>query len=434
MTGARPDTGDAFRWRELPDAVRERITLLMLDFAAVAVAGRDVPAATLAVEHAEALHPGAAATALLDGRRVSAAGAAWANGVLANALDLDDGHRLAKGHPGACVIPAALAAAEATDAMVEDLLEAIGMGYELAIAAGVELHARTDDYHASGAWGALGAAGAAGRLFGLDARRLRHALGIAEYHAPMAPILRSVADPAMTKDAVGWGAFVGVSSAMLARRGFTSVRSEFVAGGGLARMARGRHLLDVYVKPYPCCRWTQGAIRAALELRTGHGLAAEDVRAVTIRTFRAAAELARRLPTTTEEAQYSLAWPVAVALARGGFDVSDVVGDFDDPLVAATFERIDVVIDPELSAAFPQRRLTDVAIELADGSIVSSGPVEAPGEPDDPDWRAIVLGKAHRFLPAGVVGRAIADPAELRLGCRSLDDLLAVLAMGARPA
>jgi len=423
---------DSFQWCELPDVVRERIALLMLDFAAVAVAGREVPAATLAAEHAEALHPGTAATALLDGRRVSAAGAAWANGVLANALDLDDGHRLAKGHPGACMIPAALAAAEAADATVEDLLEAIALGYELAIAAGVGLHARMDDYHASGAWGALGAAGAAGRLFGLDARQLRHALGIAEYHAPMAPIIRSVADPAMTKDAVGWGAFVGVSSAMLARRGFTSVGSEFVAGGGFARVAHGWHVLDVYVKPYPCCRWTQGAIRAALELRTRHRIAAEDVRAVTIRSFSAAAELARRLPTTTEEAQYSLAWPVAVALARGGFEVSDVVGDFDDPFVAAIFERIDVVVDPELSAAFPQRRLTDVAIELVNGSIVNSGPMEAPGEPDDPGWRAIVLHKAHRFLSAGVHRPAVADPAELRLGCRSLDDLLAVLAMGPR--
>ena len=57
-----------------------------------------------------------------DGRRLSASGAAWANGVLANVLDFDDGHRLTKGHPGAVVIPAALAAAQRADATADGAL------------------------------------------------------------------------------------------------------------------------------------------------------------------------------------------------------------------------------------------------------------------------------------------------------------------------
>ena len=178
------------------------------------------------------MYPGDDAVALLDGRRTGAVGAAWANGVLANVLDLDDGHRLTKGHPGAVVIPAAMAAAQLTDADPEDLALAIIVGYEIAIRAGIALHERDPSYHASGAWGALGAAAAAGRLLELGELELEHALGLAEYHAPIAPIMRSVAEPEMTKDACAWGARLGVESTLLAARGFTS------AAAGVPRHGR----------------------------------------------------------------------------------------------------------------------------------------------------------------------------------------------------
>ena len=105
----------------------------------------------------------------------------------------------------------------------DQLLEAVVVGYEVAIRAGIALHARDPAYHASGAWGAVGAAAAAARLL-VSTGATISALGLAEYHAPIAPMMRSCAEPEMTKDACAWGASVGVSSALLAARGFTSVR------------------------------------------------------------------------------------------------------------------------------------------------------------------------------------------------------------------
>jgi len=60
------------------------------------------------------VHLGGNETTLLDssGDTVAVEGAALANGVAANALDIDDGHREVKGHPAAVVVPPALAAAE----------------------------------------------------------------------------------------------------------------------------------------------------------------------------------------------------------------------------------------------------------------------------------------------------------------------------------
>ncbi|MBA2461604.1 MAG: MmgE/PrpD family protein [Actinobacteria bacterium] len=398
-------------WDEVPPEVRERITYLVRDFAAVSVAGRVTETARLAVEHASAEHPGDAATALLDGRRLSATGAAWANGVLANALDFDDGHRLTKGHPGANVIPAALAASEAAHADEGQLLVAIAVGYEVAIRAGIDLHARSGEYHASGAWGAVGAAVAAARLLGCDADATRHALGLAEYHAPIAPIMRSVADPAMTKDACGWGAFLGVSAALLARRGFTSAGSSFVERDRSTRADRW-HLLDVYVKKFPCCRWAHPAIEAALELRNEARLAPEQIARVGVRTFGAAAAIARGIPATTEEAQYSLVWPVAVALAHGGFEVEHVLPPaFDDPLARRLGELVTVEVDPALESEFPARRRSAVTIETNDGARFESGLMEAPGEPDDPRWPEIVDAKAETYADEGLFAPAGPLPA-----------------------
>jgi len=381
-------------WDDVPTDVRSRVGLLIRDLAAVCAAGRATDTARIAAEYASAQHPGDEATSLLDGRRLSATGAAWANGVLANALDFDDGHRIAKGHPGANVIPAALAAAESRGASREELLRAIAVGYEVALRAGVALHERSAEYHASGAWGAVGAAAAAARLLELDGAQTSYALGLAEYHAPISPIMRSVAEPAMTKDACGIGASLGVSSALLAECGFTALASSLLSADTVSDLGERWQILDVYVKKFPCCRWSHPAIEAALLLRGDVDCEPGQVVGVRIDTFAAAAALARRHPVTTEEAQYSLAWPVGAALAHGSFAVEQVFPRaFDDPAIRHLASLIEIYVDPLLEAEFPARRRSRVTLELADGAIRSSPLTEAPGEPDDPALETIVAEK-----------------------------------------
>jgi 2-methylcitrate dehydratase PrpD len=383
-----------FRIGDLSAAARDRLGLLLADMAAVCCAGRRAPAARIAADHAVAVHSGDDATLLVDGRRAGAVGAAFANGVLANVLDFDDGHRLTKGHPGAIVIPAALAVAQLADATPVELLEAVVVGYEVSIRAGIALHDRDPAYHASGAWGAIGVAAASARLLGLDQSATIAALGLAEYHAPIAPMMRSCAEPRMTKDACAWGASLGVESALLASRGFTAVRGEF-PDAELDDLGDRWRLEELYIKAYPCCRWSQGAIAAALAATGGRTLAPADVRHVSVRTFAAADGLAKVVPETTEEAQYSLLWPLASALARGRFGVAEVLGPFTDAAVRAMFERIEIEVDPSLTAAFPARRLTAVEVELMSGERLAAGPLEAVGEPDDPELAALVAGKVR---------------------------------------
>lgn len=385
---------------DVPAPARARLAVLLADMAAVCSAGRPAPASAMAAAYATSVHPGAEATLLVDGGRAGAVGCAFANGVLANVLDFDDGHRLTKGHPGAVIIPATLAVAQRVNASVTEWLASVVVGYEVAIRAGIALHGRDNSYHASGAWGGVGAAAAAARLLGLDGAATLAALGLAEYHAPIAHIMRSCAEPQMTKDACAWGAAVGVSSALLAAEGFTSVRGEFL-DSDLDDLGDRWRLEELYIKAYPCCRWSQGAIVAARQAAAGRTLAPERVRRVTVRTFAAADGLAKVVPETTEEAQYSLLWPVACVLARGRFGVEEVLGPFADPQVRAMFDRVEVDVDAALTAQFPDRRLTAVEIELTDGQRLAAGPLEAAGEPDDPALPAVVAAKVQELIGPG---------------------------------
>ncbi len=76
---------------------------------------------------------------------------------------------------------------------------------------------------------------------------------------------------------------------------------------------------EQYFKAYPVCRWAQPAVEAALALQRTHGFAADDVTEVAIESFREAIALgsACAIAATTEQAQYSLPFPVAAALVFG---------------------------------------------------------------------------------------------------------------------
>ena len=302
------------------------------------------------------------------------------------------------------------------------------VGYEVAIRAGVLLHERELQYHASASWGALGVAAATGRLLGLDAMQLRHAIGIAEYHAPIALMPRAVADPAMTKDTCGWGGLIGTTAALLAGRGFTGLDSEFMLADGELELGERWEVLEVYLKHYPCCRWSQPGIDAALRLQIDPA----TIESVVVRTFAAAELLSKRRPTNTEEMQYSLVWPIATALVHGRFGVDEVLGGFDDAAVSRVADCIRIEVDPALTAAFPAQRLTEVEVVSRDGTSLHSGLTEAEGEPHSLGWEGVVAAKVVRFLDADarLPLAAHSEPPPASLSGRSRDELVRLLAFG----
>lgn len=372
----------------------------LLDLIGVAAAGSRTRAAQIANTYAatQLCSSDRGARILFDRRRTGIAGAAFAGATTIDAIDGHDGHALTKGHAGAALLPALLAlidGAKPGEAAGEldgrEFIACLILGYEIATRAGIALHATVSDYHCSGAWNSLACAAVAARRFAFDDLRTRHALGVAEYFGPRGQILRVCHSPTMVKDGSGWGAHVGLTAALLAREGFTGAPALTIEGDDAAPfwsdLGMRWRIREQYFKAYPVCRWAQPAIEAARELQLAHGFAADEVAKITIESFREAVALGSQcaVPQTTEEAQYSLAFPVAAALVFGRVG-PDEVGPpgLNDPRVARLVGATTAIEDGEISHRFPAERWARVRIVLNDGRTLASQPAQARGNPENP--------------------------------------------------
>jgi 2-methylcitrate dehydratase PrpD len=375
---------------DLPDAVVAQAKRCLLDLVGVAASGRETDLSRIVHDYAVAqMGAGSGGARLIfDGRRASPAGAAYAGASTIDAFDAHDGHRFTKGHAGVALLPALLAATDSSGRWDgRELLTSLVLGYEIAIRAGIALHAGAGDYHTSGAWNALGCAAILARALSLDETRTGHALGIAEYHGPRSQMMRCIDHPTMVKDGSGWGALAGVSAAYLAAAGFTGAPALLVEEGGdglWADLGRRWAILEQYFKPYPVCRWAQPAVEAVASL-LGDGLAPERITQIEIRTFAHAVRLGTKPPQTTEEAQYALGFPLAALLARGRLGAEEIMEDgLADPEIRVLASRIRLVEDPGLSAKFPAERIAVAALTLDDGTVRVSAPTPARGDPESP--------------------------------------------------
>ncbi|MGI8476790.1 MAG: MmgE/PrpD family protein [Thermomicrobiales bacterium] len=380
------------RWQDLPESVRSQARRCLLDTLGAAIGGRRTELSRIINDFAAAAYGGAGATLWLDGRPVSSAGAALANGMTIDSPDIHDGYLAVKGHAGVALVPAVLAMAPVDAGRVmsgQELLTTLVVGYEVALRAGVALHATACDYHTSGAWSALGCAAMGARMLGLGPDRTGHALGIAEYHGPRSQMMRCIDHPTMVKDGSGWGAMTGVSAAMLAAAGFTGAPAVTVEAPECAATwadfgSRWR-IEEQFFKPWAVCRWAQPAIAGALALQREHALPAAEIERIQVITFHHATRLASRRPTTTEEAQYSLPFPVAAALTNDRLGLDQLSGaGLRNPEVLRLADRIELVDDPALSARFPAERVARVRIETVAGAVLDSGEVRARWDAADP--------------------------------------------------
>ena len=376
---------------DLPPEVVEQARRCLLDLVGVAITGHGTELSRIVRDFAAHNMAGdrRPASLWLDGRVVSPAGAALANAATIDAMDAHDGHRLSKGHAGAALLPATIATAEGSGTTIREVLTPLVVGYEVATRAGIALHASAEDYHSSGAWNSIGAAAVAARSLGLDRAASEHALGIAEYHGPRAPMMRGIGHPTMVKDSSGWGAHTGVSAALLAAEGFTGAPAQLIdspSADSLWHDLGDRWLImEQYFKRHPVCRWAHPAVDAMIELRREHHVEPEAIRVIEVDTFAPATTLLRGIPVTTEEAQYSLAFPVAAAAVHGAVLPSLVHRpDLADDRLRRLADGMLVRESPTMTAAFPALREADVTLVLADGRRISSGPTTACGDPEQP--------------------------------------------------
>ncbi len=397
---------------DIPQTVMDFAQVLLADLLCVAVAGSHTPMAKIAAQFASS-QMGGDRQILFNSMTASPSGAAMANAFIIDSMDAHDGYKPAKGHAG-CASLAAVVATSQPGLPGDEFLAHLVLGYEIGCRAGIILHNTAKDYHTSGAWMAIATAAIAGRAIGLSVDKMNEAMGVAEFHGPRSPMMRCIDYPTMVKDGSGWGALAGVSAAYLANSGFTGAPAE-IAQTQLAPelwsdLGSRWILLDQYVKPEPVCRWAQPAIHAAMTLKMQNDFEPADIERVDVTTFSEAAQLAVKHPETTEQAQYSLPFPLAAAIVHGTVTPERLMdAGLADTQVNKLAQKVNMHAAAEFDAAFPIHRFAVVRIILRDGQIFESEPTEASGDPESPLSDIELQAIFHRFSDTYLGENAAAD-------------------------
>jgi 2-methylcitrate dehydratase PrpD len=373
------------RYEDLPAEVIAGAKDCIIDTVAACICGSRLPWSRIVIDYAERTGPGGTSRILGRGSAVQAPAAALANGALAHAFELDALTRPGAGaHPGATVLPPALAVAQqaGVNATGRALIAAFVAGNEVMIRIG-RATGHTNEargFHAPGNTGPFGAAVACGHLLGLDAGRMANALGLA---GSLAGGLLEFAkgDGGMVKRLhLGRASEAGVLAASLADAGFTGPRTVIEGEFGFLRvfctefdtaeltkgLGRDYVTLSTVLKRYPVHATAHAAVRAVRDLQAEHRFAGGDVERVTVTGNRRMIERhAISEPADLMLAQYSIPFCVALALHREARDPESYdESALADPDIRALTRRVRVV--PEEGGGHGPMGST-VTVTLADG-------------------------------------------------------------------
>lgn len=401
----------------LPQATLERAGDYLLDWLGSALAGHGTEAGRCLLQYAAEQPAGPipiVGSTLARGPEV----AALVNGGLSHIVEMDDLDRASVIHPGAVVIPAALAVAAHVGASGRELLAAIVGGYEVAIRIGQGVGRKHYFYfHNTSTCGVFGAAAAAGWLMGLNQEQLVWAMGNAGTQA--AGLWQFNADGAMSKHLhAGRAAASGILAATLAGKGFSGARRILEGRRGFfaatAPDARPERVVDglelrpasyrlegVSMKPHASCRHTHPAVDAALALRPE--LQGRPVETVTVETYQAALDLCDNArPDSPYAAKFSLHYNVATALCRGHAGL-EAFGEeaIRQPALRELMARVTAVASPAFEARYPQEWPARVAVRLEDGTELSHTVTAPKGDPENPLTRAELEAKFRDLATFG---------------------------------
>lgn len=333
-------------------------------------------------------------TLVAQGAKTNPMLAALGNGALAHSIDYDDAHDDAFVHPSASVVPAALVAGEYAGASGKDLITAVALGDDVICRMG---YAVTNPEANQGLlWmlpvllGTFSATVAASKMLGLSADEVENALGLAYNRAGGSKEL--VIEPGALRGLYAmFPNMTGVMAALMAKRGVPGLKETFDGKAGFFNMyydgVRDESVFDdfgrrfegteVSIKPWPCCRFTNSCVDAALRIARDNDLDPTTVERITV--FYAADDAKRcadpielrRAPKTIPEAKLSLPFTVAQALAYRKLEIGDFSAEaLADPLLRDLCARTDAEYDAALESDFSKTMLPGrVRVELKDGTV-----------------------------------------------------------------
>jgi 2-methylcitrate dehydratase PrpD len=433
------------RFEDLPGPVVEAARRAVLDGFANMLAGSTQPIAGPLLAHVAEWSHG---TATIAGHRVTADPfmAAFANGVFCHCLDFEV-MWMPPTHPTSPTLPAILALAQTRPPVSgRDLITALVAGFEIQSHLSrciVETGRQwPHGYHPPGLVGPFGAAAATGRLLGLDVDGMVQAFGIAASRA--GSLMANTGT--MTKSShCGHAARMGLESALLATKGYTSAEGIFETRNGFSdaffdyaldvssiapRFGRPFRMIDpgLAMKKYPSQYPTHWSIDAALAVHGQDGFDASHVAAVDVRVGADNESAVTTRPATGLAGKFSITYTVAAALLDGQVDIDT----FTDERHAAEdlrdlLPKVGITLDPDIRAMDFSAAWSEVTVTTDDGRTFAARIDRPLGIWDNPlpwdGWVTKYRSCARRAVPETQAEELLARVSDLE----SVEDVATLL-------
>jgi 2-methylcitrate dehydratase PrpD len=388
----------------LSDTDTVQLQSLILDYCGVAFGGTARPWIAALHRWAERYRGTGPARLVASDITASPEVAAFVNGAAGHSFELDDTHDASMSHPGAVVIPTALAVAAEAGKPGQEVLAAVAAGYEAMARIGIAARAErviAAGFHPTAVLGVFGAAVAAGKLLDLTGDQIGcawgHALSLA---AGSMQFSQEVTGAEVKRLHAGYAARNGVLAAQMAladvdaprrsldgKYGFLALYGHDPLPTELNRMGpRGLAIHDISIKPYACCRLLHSMIDGLRTATDDFATSSGQIASITVRGPKKLAEqhMVRR-PQTPMAAQYSLPYTVGATLAYGPerFDAFES-SNLSDPRILAWADCVFVEPDAELEASYPAHFGTEVEIAYRDGARRTERVLDSVGTPTNP--------------------------------------------------
>ncbi len=413
ITGRLADYVVGLSYNRLPPEVVEKTKHCLLDLMGIMVRARFDAESSEPVTDAVKELGGAAGkcTAVGNKETFTPHHAALLNGTYAHSLDFDDTHRRGSLHPGAAIIPGALAVAEASGADGKALITGIVAGYDvgckLSIAARPKVH-YDRGFHPTATTGVFGATAAGASILKFSSSTLQNAFGLNGSQA--AGSMQFLENGAWNKRVhVGLAAHNAIYSLTMAQKGVIGSSNAIEGEAGflhaytdgadpqevLKDLGEQFEIYHTALKPYPCCRFTHGPIDLILEIVNEEDIKADEIEEIVIGLQTKGIDITgapadrKRRPQSVVDGQFSMHFTGAVAAAYRRM----VWADYDklfDPEIVRLMDRINVVHDPMVEAKYPDKFAGSVTIK-ARGQVFYGFTDLAKGEPEKPlTWEEVV--------------------------------------------
>jgi aconitate decarboxylase len=433
------------KYEAIPEDVRSRIKLLMLDSLGCALYGADLEWSRILQDTLGKVDTTRTCAVWGTKKKLSAPHTALVNGTQVQGFELDDVHRAGVLHVGAVVLPALIAVTELKPGMSgKEFLASAVAGYEIGPRVGLCMGPEhiAQGWHSGATLGVFSAASGAARALNLGVDKTVHALGIAGTQA--AGLMAAQYGAMVKRMHAGRSSQSGLYGALFAEAGFTGIvnvlESEY--GGYCTTFSRSTdrfnleeltagfgevwQTMGVALKFYACVGSNHTTLDALRDMQTERPYTADDVKKIVVRGSQVTMDHVgwKYVPQGLTSAQLNLPYCVGTYLIEGDVAAEHFTEDkVADPDRMRYGELVEVHHDEEITKKGPKfRHMVKVELHLKDGTRMDRTVESARGSEYRFASEADIVEKFEKLASKALPKKQVEQLRDAMLGLDKLSD------------